>query len=66
MKKKNPAQFGLILGPGIADLITVGLHNAGNYGIVEYSDPNVMLSTSGYATVSIPTGFNGLHDGKTM
>jgi PKD repeat protein len=46
-------------GPGMADQITVELHNAGNYGIIEYSDPNVMLSTSGYATVSIPAGFSG-------
>jgi subtilisin family serine protease/PKD repeat protein len=46
-------------GPGIADQITIELHNAGNYGMVEYSDPDVMLNTSGNATVSIPPGFSG-------
>jgi PKD repeat protein len=46
-------------GAGIADQITVELHNAGNYGIIEYSDPNVFLTTSGFAQVSIPSGYSG-------
>ncbi len=45
--------------PGIADQITVELHNAGNYGIIEYSDPDVLLNTSGSAQVTIPAGFTG-------
>jgi PKD repeat protein len=52
-------ELGPQFGPGTADLITVELHNAGNYGIVEYSDPNVMLSTSGFAILSIPAGLSG-------
>jgi len=46
-------------GPGISEQITLELHNAGNYGIIEYTDPNVFLSTSGSAVVTIPSGFNG-------
>jgi PKD repeat protein len=46
-------------GAGIADQITVELHNSGNYGIIEYSDPNVFLNTSGFAQVSIPSGLSG-------
>ena len=44
---------------GVADQITIELHNAGNYGIIEYTDPNVYLSTSGSAQVLIPSGLNG-------
>jgi len=46
-------------GPGISEQITLELHNAGNYGIIEYSDPNVFLNTNGSAVVTIPSGFNG-------
>jgi PKD repeat protein len=46
-------------GPGIADQVTVELHNAGNYGIIEYLDPDVFLSTGGFAQISIPSGFSG-------
>lgn len=57
--KQARNESGPQFGPGIADQITVELHNAGDYGIIEYSDPNVMLSTNGYATVTIPPGFGG-------
>jgi PKD repeat protein len=46
-------------GPEIADQITVELRNAGNYGIIEYSDPVVFLSTGGAAQVNIPSGLTG-------
>ena len=46
-------------GAGIADQITVELRNAGSYGIIEYSDPDVFLSTSGSAQLTIPSGFAG-------
>lgn len=52
-------EMGPQFGPGIADQITVELHNSGNYGIIEYSDPDVFLSTSGFAVVSIPSGLSG-------
>ncbi|MHC1776404.1 MAG: S8 family serine peptidase [Lentimicrobium sp.] len=45
--------------PGIADQITVELHNPGNYGIIEYSDPDAFLSTVGSAQVAIPAGLTG-------
>lgn len=44
---------------GIADQIAIELHNAGNYGIIEYSDPNVLLSTGGSAQVTIPSALTG-------
>ncbi|MFH1120621.1 MAG: GEVED domain-containing protein [Bacteroidota bacterium] len=46
-------------GAGIADQISVELHNSGNYGIIEFANPNVFLNTSGSAMVAIPPGFNG-------
>ncbi len=46
-------------GPGIADQVTIELRNADNYGIIEYSDPNVFLSTGGSAQLTIPSGFAG-------
>ncbi|MFH1120622.1 MAG: S8 family serine peptidase [Bacteroidota bacterium] len=46
-------------GAGIADQITIELRNAGNYGIIEHSDPNVFLGTGGSAQVTIPSGFAG-------
>ncbi|PKO95207.1 MAG: hypothetical protein CVU14_12060, partial [Bacteroidetes bacterium HGW-Bacteroidetes-9] len=42
-----------------ADQITVELHNTTFYGLVEYYDQFVNLSTSGLATLSIPIDFNG-------
>lgn len=52
------------LGPhfaaGIADNITVELHDATNYANVIYSMPNVPLSTTGLASITnIPTIYNG-------
>lgn len=44
--------------PGIADLITIELHNANNYGMVEYFASGIELHTSGLATVNIPAEFN--------
>jgi hypothetical protein len=44
-------------GIGIADQITVELHNAANYGITEYSFSNINLLVDGSAT--IPAGIVG-------
>jgi hypothetical protein len=44
--------------PGITDMIVIELHNASNYSIIEYSAENVELSTSGLATVNIPSVMN--------
>jgi len=44
-------------GPGVADLITVELHNA-NYSLAA-SFPDILLSKTGTATVSVPTAFAG-------
>ena len=43
---------------GIADHITVELHSASGYAIV-YTSADVPLSTTGTATVTIPSGFSG-------
>ena len=44
---------------GIADHITVELHNSVNYSSIIYTAVDVPLSTSGNATISIPAAFNG-------
>ncbi|MFH1119324.1 MAG: cohesin domain-containing protein [Bacteroidota bacterium] len=45
--------------PGVADMITVELHDATNYSVVEHSAP-VELSTTGTATVTgIPAALSG-------
>lgn len=48
-------------GPGIADQITVELHNANNYSVIELSVPNVNLGTNGSATITIPASFAGTY-----
>lgn len=42
-----------------ADQITVELHNAANYAVIAYTVPAVNLSTSGTATVTIPSTYGG-------
>ena len=44
---------------GIADQITVELHNASDYGIIEHSASGVDLSIAGNAVINIPPAFNG-------
>ena len=46
-------------GTGVADKITVELHDAINYNTIVYADEDVSLSTTGIATVTIPVVFNG-------
>jgi hypothetical protein len=46
-------------GSGIADQITVELHNAVNYNTIEYSATAVNLGIDGHATVTIPGTYNG-------
>lgn len=56
----NPASddSGQHFGLGIADMITVELHNASTYGTIEYTSGDIEISTSGTAAVSIPPAFN--------
>jgi hypothetical protein len=44
---------------GVADHITVELHSGTNYSIIVHSVSDVELSTSGTATVSVPSSLNG-------
>jgi len=44
---------------GVADHITVELHNASDYGTVAYTSGDVALSTSGSAVLMIPATFHG-------
>ena len=46
-------------GAGVADHITVELHRADNYSVIEYSVSDVPLSTTGNASISIPAIYNG-------
>ncbi len=52
-------ELGPHFGAGIADVVTIELHNAADYGIIEYSLAEVALSTAGIIALSIPTAFNG-------
>ncbi|MFZ4547161.1 MAG: C25 family cysteine peptidase, partial [Bacteroidales bacterium] len=44
---------------GVADHITVELHDASNYSTIVYTATDVSLNTSGMATVSIPAIYSG-------
>jgi len=44
---------------GIADHITIELHSALSYATLIYSAPDIELSTSGTATITIPAAYNG-------
>jgi hypothetical protein len=44
---------------GVADHITVELHNATNYATIIYKASNVPLNINGTATVAIPTSYAG-------
>jgi PKD repeat protein len=46
-------------GAGIADQITVELHNSANYSIIDYTGPSINLATNGLAYVVIPDSFSG-------
>ncbi|MBK7215066.1 MAG: hypothetical protein IPH88_17605 [Bacteroidales bacterium] len=47
-------------GSGIADQVTVELHNAANYSTIEYSSGLIDLSTSGHINLTtIPSGLSG-------
>jgi hypothetical protein len=46
-------------GETIADAITVELHSGTNYSTIVYTIPNVMLSTSGTASFTVPSIYNG-------
>jgi subtilisin family serine protease len=45
--------------PGVADHITVELHNVADYSIIEHTINGVELSTNGNATINIPPALNG-------
>jgi len=44
---------------GVADHITVELHNSATYGTVVYTATDVALSTTGTATITIPGTYDG-------
>jgi hypothetical protein len=44
---------------GVADLITVELHDANNYSTTAWAMPNVPLSISGTAEINIPAVYSG-------
>jgi hypothetical protein len=46
-------------GPGIADLITVELHNETDYSITEHTFTGVELGTDGSVTVEVPANISG-------
>ena len=46
-------------GDGIADQVTVELHNSTNPATIEYTASNVDLSTSGVAVITIPASYSG-------
>ena len=50
---------GLHFGSGIADKITIELHDGSNYSNLIYMVPNVSLSTAGFATTLVPAVYNG-------
>lgn len=45
-------------GGGIADQITVELHNSANYSVIAYTSALSNLSTSGNSTINIPLEYN--------
>jgi hypothetical protein len=57
MRQAN-GETGPQFGPGIADKITVELHNSTNYNIIEHSFNDVDLSISGVAQISIPVSIS--------
>ncbi len=46
-------------GPGVADVISVDLHDAVTFSTIHYTVNNVQVGTDGTATVMIPPSFNG-------
>jgi hypothetical protein len=46
---------------GIADHITVELHSSINYATIVYTAPDIPLSTTGTATVSVPAIYDGTY-----
>ncbi|MFH1121734.1 MAG: DUF5018 domain-containing protein [Bacteroidota bacterium] len=57
MRQAN-GEIGPMYDPGVADHITVELHNQFDYSITELSIPEVELGTDGVATVSVPSEFS--------
>lgn len=46
-------------GSGVADKITIELHNSSTYGTTEYSNSDAFLSTGGQAVIYVPVSKNG-------
>jgi hypothetical protein len=46
-------------GPGIADQITIEMHNPANYVLIDHSVSNVDLQTNGFASTVIPAIYSG-------
>jgi hypothetical protein len=58
MREAN-GETGPQFGEGIADEITVELHNAANYSNIEHTFNNVQLDVYGNATITVPTELSG-------
>jgi hypothetical protein len=58
MREAN-GEAGPQFGEGIADEITVELHNAVDYGTIEHTFNNVQLDVYGNATITAPTELTG-------
>ena len=46
---------------GIADHISVELHNSSNYSSIEFAINDIELTTSGTASVTVPAAYSGLY-----
>ena len=55
--RKVQDKFGDHFASDTADIITVELHRANDYAVVEYVSDNVKLSTNGLAELSLPADF---------
>jgi hypothetical protein len=54
-------QFGPHWPAGVADHITVELHDASTYGTIIYTAANIALSTTGTASMTIPATYGGTY-----
>lgn len=52
-------EIGAHFGTGIADQITVELHNAASYTVIAYTAINLNLSTVGDVNLTVPVTYNG-------
>jgi PKD repeat protein len=48
-------------GNGVADKVSIELHNSANYSLIEYAVPDVNLFTNGSMSVPVPPAFSGAY-----